>query len=91
MEGWSFLTKHGRVLLCIAHEPGVRLRDIAASVSGSRTRPPSLTWPSTRPLVFIDEAAKDGPALDLLLDEVSGRVVGPGRPEATAAVGAPSL
>jgi hypothetical protein len=32
MEGWSFLTKHGRVLLCIAHDPGVRLRDIAARV-----------------------------------------------------------
>jgi hypothetical protein len=32
MEGWSFLTKHGRVMLCIAHDPGVRLRDIAASV-----------------------------------------------------------
>ena len=27
---WSFLTNHGRVLLCIAHDPGVRLRDIAA-------------------------------------------------------------
>jgi len=32
MDGWSFLTKHARVLLCIAHDPGVRLRDIAASV-----------------------------------------------------------
>ena len=32
MEGWSFLTKHGRVLVCIAHDPGVRLRDIAATV-----------------------------------------------------------
>ena len=32
MEGWSFLSKHGRVMLCIAHDPGVRLRDIAASV-----------------------------------------------------------
>ena len=32
MEGWSFLTRHGRVLLCIAHDPGVRLRDIAATV-----------------------------------------------------------
>ncbi len=32
MEGWSFLTKHGRVLLCIAHDSGVRLRDIAATV-----------------------------------------------------------
>jgi hypothetical protein len=32
MEGWSFLTNHGRVLLCIANDPGVRLRDIAARV-----------------------------------------------------------
>ena len=32
MEGWSFLSRHGRVLLCIARDPGVRLRDIAASV-----------------------------------------------------------
>ena len=32
MEGWSFLTNHARVLLCMAHDPGVRLRDIAASV-----------------------------------------------------------
>jgi hypothetical protein len=32
MAGWSFLTNHGRVLLCIAHDPGVRLRDIAARV-----------------------------------------------------------
>ena len=32
MEGWSFLSKHGRVLLCIADDPGVRLRDIAARV-----------------------------------------------------------
>jgi MarR family len=27
---WAFLTSHARVLLCIAHDPGVRLRDIAA-------------------------------------------------------------
>jgi DNA-binding IclR family transcriptional regulator len=27
---WSILTNHARVLLCIAHDPGVRLRDIAA-------------------------------------------------------------
>ena len=30
MADWSFLTTHARVLLCIAHDPGVRLRDIAA-------------------------------------------------------------
>jgi DNA-binding transcriptional ArsR family regulator len=29
---WSFLTNHARVLLCIADDPGVRLRDIAARV-----------------------------------------------------------
>jgi DNA-binding transcriptional ArsR family regulator len=29
---WSFLTNHARVLMCIAHDPGVRLRDIAARV-----------------------------------------------------------
>jgi DNA-binding IclR family transcriptional regulator len=29
MVEWSFLTNHARVLLCIAHDPGVRLRDIA--------------------------------------------------------------
>jgi DNA-binding transcriptional regulator PaaX len=32
LEGWNFLTNHGRVLLCMAHDPGVRLRDIAARV-----------------------------------------------------------
>jgi Uncharacterized membrane-associated protein/domain len=26
---WSFLTNHARVLLCVAHDPGIRLRDIA--------------------------------------------------------------
>ncbi len=30
MGEWSFLTNHARVLVCIAHDPGVRLRDIAA-------------------------------------------------------------
>lgn len=29
---WNFLTNHGRVLLCIARDPGIRLRDIAASL-----------------------------------------------------------
>jgi len=32
VESWSFLTNHARVLLCIAGDPGVRLRDIAASL-----------------------------------------------------------
>src|ERR1700730_7967297 len=33
MPDWSFLTNHGRVLLCIAHDPGVRLRDIATDLN----------------------------------------------------------
>ena len=32
MTEWSFLTNHARVLVCIAHDPGVRLRDIATTV-----------------------------------------------------------
>jgi DNA-binding IclR family transcriptional regulator len=32
MGSWSFLTNHARVLLCIAHDPGVRLRDIATTL-----------------------------------------------------------
>ncbi len=32
MVSWTFLTNHARVLLCVAHDPGVRLRDIAASL-----------------------------------------------------------
>lgn len=30
---WNFLTNHARALVCIAHDPGVRLRDIATSLS----------------------------------------------------------
>ena len=32
MAHWNFLTNHARVLLCIAHDPGVRLREIATTV-----------------------------------------------------------
>jgi DNA-binding MarR family transcriptional regulator len=30
--GWSFLTNHAQVLICIAHDPGIRLRDIGEAV-----------------------------------------------------------
>jgi hypothetical protein len=29
---WDFLTSHAHVLLCVAEDPGIRLRDIAAAV-----------------------------------------------------------
>jgi len=32
MARWTFLSNHGRVLLCISHDPEARLRDIAAEV-----------------------------------------------------------
>ena len=32
VASWSFPINHARVLLCVAHDPGVRLRDIAASL-----------------------------------------------------------
>jgi hypothetical protein len=32
VTNWSFLTNHARALVCIAHDPGVRLRDIATSL-----------------------------------------------------------
>jgi DNA-binding IclR family transcriptional regulator len=38
MADWSFLTNHARVLVCIAHDPGVRLRDIAATLEITERR-----------------------------------------------------
>jgi hypothetical protein len=32
MANWSFLTNHARALVCIAHDPGARLRDIATTL-----------------------------------------------------------
>jgi DNA-binding transcriptional ArsR family regulator len=32
MPRWTFLSNHGRALLCIARDPDVRLRDIAAEL-----------------------------------------------------------
>jgi predicted ArsR family transcriptional regulator len=30
--GWTFFTNHGHVLLCIARDPGIRMRDLADRV-----------------------------------------------------------
>jgi hypothetical protein len=32
MSKWTFLTNHARALVCIAHDPGMRLREIAAAL-----------------------------------------------------------
>jgi len=38
MGDWTFLTNHARALMCIAHDPGVRLRDIAATLGITERR-----------------------------------------------------
>lgn len=32
MANWNFLTNHARALLCIAHDPGARLIDVASAL-----------------------------------------------------------
>ena len=32
MSSWTFLTNHAHVLLCIARDPAIRLRDVAIEV-----------------------------------------------------------
>ena len=32
MPRYEFLTNHAQVLLCVAHDPGIRLRDIAQTI-----------------------------------------------------------
>ncbi len=50
-----------------------------------------LSWALGDPLVFVDEAAKDGPASDPLLGQVDHRVIGPGWTKLTAAMRASSV
>jgi hypothetical protein len=38
VASWSFLTSHGRALLCIARDPEVRLRDIADNLAITERR-----------------------------------------------------
>src|SRR5580700_7996761 len=48
VESWSFLTKHGRALLCIARDPDVRLRDIAANLGITERRAYAIVFDLTR-------------------------------------------
>jgi hypothetical protein len=61
MADWSFLTNNARVLLCIAHDPGVRLRDIPTlSRSKIGSRDLRFFGTSRGARVFVDQAAQDG-------------------------------
>jgi DNA-binding MarR family transcriptional regulator len=37
-RAWTFLTSHAQVLLCIAHDPGIRLRDIGTTLGITERR-----------------------------------------------------
>jgi hypothetical protein len=38
VPGWTFLSSHARVLMCIAGDPDIRLRDLADSLSITERR-----------------------------------------------------
>ena len=58
MIKWNFLTNHGRALLCIAHDPEVRLRDIAVSLGITERRAYGIVNDLTNAHYVIKE--KDG-------------------------------
>ena len=57
MASWGFLTTHARVLLCIAHDPGARLRDIAATLDITERRAHGIVTDLTQ---AGTDRAKDG-------------------------------
>ena len=60
VANWTFLTNHAQALLCIAQDPEMRLRDIAASRgagwAAARRHAGSGTLPPGRPLAPISAA-----------------------------------
>src|ERR1700735_2106106 len=57
MESWSFLTNHARVLLSIAHDPGARLRDIAAALGITERSAYGIVTDLTRAGYVVKEKA----------------------------------
>jgi DNA-binding MarR family transcriptional regulator len=60
MAEWSFLTNHARVLVCIAHDPGVRLRDIAARVGITERSAYAIVTDLTAAGYVVKERDTDG-------------------------------
>jgi DNA-binding MarR family transcriptional regulator len=58
MDEWSFLPNHGRVLLCIAHDPAARLRDIAGALGITERRAYGIVTDLTGSGYLVKE--KDG-------------------------------
>ena len=55
MEQWSFLTNHGQALLMIAHDPGIRLRDIASGLRITERRAYGIVDDLTRSGYLVKE------------------------------------
>jgi Winged helix DNA-binding domain len=55
---WTFLTNHARVLLCIARDSGIRLRDIAAKLDITERSAYGIVSDLTRAGYIVKE--KDG-------------------------------
>jgi hypothetical protein len=60
MTEWSFLTNHARVLVCIAHDPGVRLRDIATRVGITERSAYAIVTDLTAAGYVVKEKDNDG-------------------------------
>jgi DNA-binding IclR family transcriptional regulator len=58
MGDWTFLTNHARVLLCIAHDPAARLRDIADALGITERRAYGIVTDLTEAGYLVKE--KDG-------------------------------
>lgn len=58
MAEWSFLTNHARALVCIARDPGVRLREIAAVLGVTERRAFGIVTDLTKAGYVLKE--KDG-------------------------------
>ena len=60
MTAWSFLTNHARVLVCIAHDPGARLRDIAVAVGITERRVYAIVNDLTAAGYVVKDSHTDG-------------------------------
>ncbi len=60
MSEWSFLTNHARVLVSIAHDPGVRLHDSAATVGITERRADPILTDLTAAAYVVKDKGTDG-------------------------------
>jgi DNA-binding MarR family transcriptional regulator len=75
VTAWNFLTNHGRALLCIAHNPDVRIRDIAASLGITERRAHGIVTDLTVAGYLIKTKDARERAIGEVLDLLAGRVV----------------